>query len=160
MGESALEARLSARARDTKRQREDLMLLRDRLEQLLCTLLGVMPRTDVEALLAGCGSRELIQFGREAVAATVVTALLRDPGCWPGVREAVRRGSRRGHDRGCAPAAREEAAELTEALIARLDFGLGIHRRRLGALDSAREQARGPRGLAGAGGSPPESGSP
>ena len=119
------------------------MLLRDHLEQLLCTLLRAMPRADVELLLADRGSHELVEFGREAVAATVVTALLRDSDGWPGAREVIRRGSRRGHKRSCDPAARDEAAALTEALLSRLDFGLGMHRRRRGSLDTALEESRG-----------------
>ncbi len=125
------------------RQRDRLILLRDHLEQLLCALLNAMPRSDVESLLAGCGSSELIQFGRPAAAAAVVTAMLQNPGDWTSVREALRRGCRRGHDGACSPTAQEEAAGLAEQLLDRLDFGLAMYERMRASLDSANRQPHG-----------------
>ncbi len=142
-GEAAGGTTSSGWAREAQRQREELLHLRDLLEQLLRALLQAMPRTDVESLLAGCGSSELIQFGREAIAATVVTAVLQRPGDWPSARETIRRGCQRGHARSCDPAPQGEAAALTEQLLDRLDFGLAMHQRRRASLDSALQQARG-----------------
>ena len=125
-----------------QRQREELILLRDHLEQMLGTLLHAMPRSDVEAVLDGCGSSELIQFGREAVAATVVTALLRRPGHWSSARETIRRGCRHGHARSGDASAEQEAAALTEQLLARLDFGLGVYQRRRASLSACTDTRR------------------
>ena len=67
--EAADSTRLPTGRLRMQRQREELVQLRDHLEQLLRPLLNAMPREDVESLLAGCGNAELIHFGRDAVAA-------------------------------------------------------------------------------------------
>ncbi len=146
MNRSAAELRDPGSPRETERRRSELALLRDHLEQLLCTLLRAMPRTEVENLLADCGSRELMQFGREAVAASVVTALLQEPERWARVREAVRRGTQRAHARHGDPVAQREAAELARQLLARLDFGLDAVRRGRRTLDCGLAQVDGTRG--------------
>ncbi len=140
--EAADSTRPLAGTSDAQRQREELILLRDHLEQLLRPLFHAMPREDVESLLAGCGNPELIHFGRDAVAASVVTAMLQEPARWARAREGIRRGCQRGHARSAEPSAQREAAGLTEQLLDRLDFGLVAYQRKRSELNAALQETR------------------
>ncbi len=117
-------------------------MLRDHLERLLCPLLNAMPRRDVEALLAG-GNTALIQFGRPAVAAAVVTAMLQTPREWTSVRRAIHAACRGGQSLNGSGAEQDNAAELAEQLLARLDFGLSLYQRRREALNAEIRRCRG-----------------